>query len=60
MARDRYDYYSDDVLNDLADGKIIFGDGVSDGSWKMQVVGTDLIRYRLESSIWVDKGAFLA
>ncbi len=60
MSRDRYDYYSSGVLANLADGKIIFGDGVSDGSWMFEVVGTDMIRYRMESSVWIDKGAFLA
>ena len=43
----------------IVDG-IQIGDGTTEGDWKMVKVGTDWIRYRMESSVWVDKGAFLA
>ncbi len=32
----------------------------TEGDWKLVKVGTDIIRYRYESSVWEDKGAFLA
>jgi len=34
---------------------LIYGDGVTDGSWRTIVIGTDLVDQRLESGIWVEK-----
>ncbi len=39
---------------------IQIGDGATEGDWKLVKVGNDWIRYRYESSAWIDKGAFLA
>ena len=36
---------------------VIFGDGVTDGSWRIIVVGTNLSIQRLESGVWVEKTA---
>lgn len=39
-------------------GVLIYGDGVTDGSWRTLIVGTDLSVQRLESGSWVEKGSF--
>ena len=37
-------------------GTIISGDGVTDGSWRSIIVGTDLVIQRLEGGNWIEKG----
>ena len=39
-------------------GTYIFGDGLTEGDWRIIVDGTKLQFQRLESSIWVSKGTF--
>lgn len=39
-------------------GAYIFGDGQTEGDWKIVVTGTKLSFQRLESSIWIEKGIF--
>lgn len=34
---------------------VTFGDGVTDGSWRIRVVGTNLVEERLEGGVWVEK-----
>ncbi len=36
---------------------VIFGDGVTDGSWQIVRVGNNLSFQRLESGVWVEKDA---
>lgn len=43
-----------------SDGTLTLGDGVSTGSWRFRVSGTDLLHERLESGIWVEKGRDVA
>ena len=37
---------------------IIWGDGVTDGSWRIIESGNNLSVQRLESGVWVEKSAF--
>lgn len=37
---------------------IIWGDGVTDGSWRQIESGNNLSVQRLESGVWVEKSAF--
>lgn len=39
---------------------IYFGDSSTDGSWRIGIVVNDLSVQRRESSLWVEKGAFVA
>lgn len=39
-------------------GAYIFGDGLTEGDWRIIVNGTKLQFQRLESSVWVAKGEF--
>jgi len=50
----------DDLNNSSGVGAdpIYIGDKDTDGSWKMTVVGNNLVVFRRESSVWVEKSAF--
>lgn len=39
-------------------GSYIFGDGLTEGDWRIIVNGTKLQFQRLESSVWATKGEF--
>ena len=39
---------------------VYFGSATVDGSWKMYRSGNDLLFARRESSVWVDKGGYIA
>lgn len=39
---------------------LYFGDTGTDGSWRIGRSGTSLVVERRESSVWVEKGAFVA
>ncbi len=39
-------------------GTYIFGDGLTEGDWRIIVNGTKLQFQRLESSVWTSKGEF--
>jgi len=39
-------------------GSYYFGDGLTEGDWRIKVEGTKLQFQRLESSVWVSKGEF--
>lgn len=39
-------------------GSYIFGDGLTEGDWKIVVNGTKLQFQRLESGVWTTKGEF--
>ena len=39
-------------------GSYIFGDGLTEGDWRIIVNGTKLQFQRLESSVWTSKGEF--
>ena len=37
-----------------------FGDSETDGTWRIQPAGTDLVFQRREAGVWVTKGTFAA
>lgn len=43
-----------------ASASFIIGDGGTDGSWRIRIVGTDLVFDRRESGSWIPKGDFTA
>ncbi len=51
-------YAKDIILKST--GIIYFGDPTTEGSWKKIRVGNDIVFYRYESSVWVEKGRVTA
>ena len=48
------------LLNTVNTVSYFGGLSTEDGTWKIEVSGTDLIVYRRESSVYVEKGRFTA
>jgi len=42
------------------DQAVVFGDGATEGDWRIIRSGNDLVFQRLESSVWTTKGSFTA